>query len=49
MNPLKPVYIDGDYDMPLCPQCKLPVDEEEEGECCSVCGQELDWSDNDAE
>ena len=27
MNPKKPVYIDGDYDMPLCPQCRLPVDE----------------------
>lgn len=48
MNPQKPVYIDGDCDMPLCPQCRLPVDEEEEGNRCSVCGQEIDWSDDNA-
>ena len=39
--PKKPKYIEGDYDMPLCPCCGMSVDENEENHC-SVCGQALD-------
>ena len=42
--PKKPKYIEGDYDMPLCPCCGMSVDENEEL-YCSTCGQALDWSD----
>ena len=42
--PKKPKYIEGDYDMPLCPSCGLSVDENEEN-YCSCCGQALDWGD----
>lgn len=42
----RPIYIDGDYDLPICPECCLAVDEEEDKNRCSVCGQALDWSDN---
>lgn len=42
--PKKPKFIEGDYDMPLCPYCGMSVDENEEN-CCSVCGQALDWGD----
>ena len=41
--PKKPMYIDGDYDFPLCPKCRLLVGENEEENYCSVCGQALDW------
>ena len=27
--PLKPLFIEGDYDMPICPCCKQLVDETE--------------------
>ena len=38
----EPLYIEGDYDMPLCPNCRLSVDEKEHH--CNCCGQALDWS-----
>ena len=44
--PKKPKYIEGDYDMPLCPNCGMSVDENEELHC-STCGQALDWSDTE--
>ena len=44
--PKKPKYIDGDYDLPLCPSCGLSVDEDKEI-YCSICGQALDWGDNE--
>lgn len=44
--PKKPKYIEGDYDMPLCPCCGMSVDENEEN-YCSVCGQALDWGDGE--
>ena len=44
--PKKPKYIEGDYDMPLCPCCGMSVDENEEKHC-SVCGQALDRGDNE--
>ena len=40
--PKKPKYIEGDYDMPLCPNCGMSVDENEEIHC-STCGQAIDW------
>lgn len=43
----KPHYIDGDYDLPLCPKCHMAIDENEDEGCCSVCGQALDWSDTE--
>ena len=43
-TPKKPKYIEGDYDMPLCPNCGMSVDENEEIHC-STCGQALDWGD----
>jgi hypothetical protein len=43
--PKKPLYIAGDYDMPICPDCKQLVDDTEL--CCSSCGQALDWSDTE--
>lgn len=43
----KPLYIDGDYDLPLCPKCRMAIDENEDVGCCSVCGQKLDWSDTE--
>ena len=43
----KPLYIDGDYDLPLCPKCCSAIDENEDASCCSVCGQKLDWSDKE--
>ena len=42
--PKKPKYIEGDYDMPLCPNCGMSVDENEEIHC-STCGQAIDWGD----
>ena len=42
--PKKPLYIEGDYDFPLCPSCKLSLDENAGDNFCSVCGQALDWS-----
>ena len=44
--PKKPKYIDGDYDLPLCPSCGLSVDEDRDM-YCSICGQKLDWSDTE--
>ncbi len=44
--PKKPKYIEGDYDMPLCPCCGMSVDENEEN-YCSICGQALDWGDTE--
>lgn len=44
--PKKPKYIDGDYDLPLCPSCGLSVDEDRDM-YCSICGQALDWSDSE--
>ena len=41
--PKVPKYIDGDYDLPLCPSCGLSVDEDKDA-YCSICGQALDWS-----
>ena len=44
--PTKPLYIEGDYDLPLCPTCKMSLDEEDrQNVCCSVCGQVIDWED----
>ena len=45
--PQKPHYIDGDYGLPLCPNCHMAIDENENEGCCSVCGQALDWSDKE--
>lgn len=42
----EPKYIDGDYDLPLCPSCGLSVDEDRD-KYCSICGQALDWSDTE--
>lgn len=39
----KPLFIVGDYDLPICPECRQMVDESENH--CSECGQKLDWSD----
>lgn len=39
----KPLYIAGDYDLPICSECKNVVEDNEP--YCSVCGQALDWSD----
>ena len=47
--PKKAKYIDGDYDMPLCPNCGLSVEGNDEDNYCSVCGQALDWSDSNAD
>lgn len=41
--PKKPVLIVGDYDLPVCPECKQMIDDTES--YCSTCGQALDWSD----
>lgn len=41
--PKKPLCISGDYDAPICPECKQLVDDTEL--YCSTCGQALDWSD----
>lgn len=41
--PKKPLYIAGDYDLPLCSKCKSPAEDNEP--YCSVCGQAIDWSD----
>lgn len=43
--PKKPVGLVGDYDLPICPECKQMVDDTEF--YCSTCGQELDWSDSE--
>ena len=43
--PKKPLFIDGDYDLPLCSECKNVVEDNEP--YCSVCGQALDWSDTE--
>ena len=43
--PVIPLYIEGDYDFPLCPSCKQSVDENMEDNFCSVCGQALKWGD----
>lgn len=43
--PKKPVGLVGDYDLPICPECKQMVDNTEF--YCSTCGQELDWSDSE--
>lgn len=43
--PKMPKYIEGDYDMPLCPCCGMSIDENEEENYCSVCGQALNWGD----
>jgi hypothetical protein len=45
----KPLFIVGDYDLPICPECKQMVDyvEKSRPEYCSECGQKLDWSDED--
>lgn len=44
-----PLYIDGDYDSPLCPNCGSNVINEADNDynfnCCYHCGQALDWSD----
>lgn len=45
--PKKPLFIDGDYGLPLCPKCGLSVDENEKENYCSVCGQALDWSEKE--
>jgi hypothetical protein len=37
-------YIDGDPDRPICPTCKMEVNELEHH--CD-CGQALDWSDTE--
>lgn len=39
----KPLYISGDYDDPICPNCKLPVDPIDDNYECSICHQLLDW------
>ena len=41
--PRNPLCISGDYDAPICPECKQLVDDTEH--YCSTCGQALDWSD----
>ncbi len=41
----KPLFIVGDYDLPICPECKQMVEDSEN--YCSECGQKLDWSDED--
>ena len=41
--PKKPLYIYGDYDEPLCSDCKLPVFKDENEGYCSVCGQAIQW------
>lgn len=43
--PKKPLCIAGDYDLPVCPECKQLVDDTELH--CSTCGQALDWSDSE--
>lgn len=37
-----PLFIYGDYDLPICPDCSQLVDDSEN--YCSVCGKKLDWS-----
>ena len=37
----KPMLICGDYDMPICPDCKQFVDDTEF--YCSTCGKALNW------
>ena len=44
--PKQPLYIDGDYGLPLCPCCCLALDEADEDNYCSVCAQAIDWSQN---
>ena len=41
--PKNPLCISGDYDAPICPECKQVVDVTEH--YCSTCGQALDWRD----
>ena len=41
----KPVFIVGDYDLPICPECRQMLDDSEL--YCPDCGQKLDWSDTD--
>ena len=43
--PKKPLCIAGDYDLPVCPECKQLIDDTELH--CSTCGQKIDWSDNE--
>ena len=43
--PKKPLYIDGDCDLPLCPHCRMAIDETEDTIVCKLCRQALDWSD----
>ena len=43
--PKKPLYIDGDCDLPLCPHCRMAIDETEDTTVCKLCKQSLDWSD----
>lgn len=43
--PKKPIHIVGDYDLPVCPECKQLVDDTEL--YCSTCGQAIDWSDSE--
>lgn len=37
---LKPEYLDGDPDCPICPNCRTPLNEMEDCDC----GQKIDWS-----
>ena len=43
--PKKPLYVDGDCDLPLCPHCRMAIDETEDTTVCKLCRQALDWSD----
>lgn len=43
----KPHYIDGDYGLPLCPICHIAIDKNENEGYCTVCGQAIDWSDEE--
>ena len=40
--PRKPLPIAGDYDLPICPECKQLIDDTEF--YCSTCGQAIDWN-----
>ena len=39
-NRIKPEYRDGDPDCPICPNCRMPLNEMED----CPCGQKIDWS-----
>jgi hypothetical protein len=39
---MKPEYLDGDPDRPICPRCRMMLREMEDCDC----GQKIDWSDN---